>query len=103
MSTQQQQGNFNFNAFNAQTDRIPARLQICLAQQLLNNAEFQLRRYNNTRAEAVKELVSQCAILRTEMAADATARTMKDATARAMKDAEVEAAARAMIENLAKK
>ena len=77
MSTQQQQGNFDFNAFNAQTDRIPAGLQIFLAQQLLSNAAWQLSKFDNPRAEAAVELMNDCKALRALMKADAAARASK--------------------------
>jgi len=76
MSTAQE-GNFNFNAFNAQTDRIPAGLQIFLAQQLLSNAGWQLARFDNPRAETAVELMNDCKALRALMKADAEARAKK--------------------------
>ena len=76
MSTAQQ-GNFDFSSFNAQTDRIPAGLQIFLAQQLLSNAAWQLSKFDNPRAEAAVELMNDCKALRVLMKADALARSSK--------------------------
>lgn len=76
MSTAQQ-GNFDFQSFNAQTDRIPAGLQIFLAQQLLSNAAWQLSKFDNPRAETCVELMNDVKALRATMKADALARSGK--------------------------
>ena len=76
MSTQQQESKFNFNQFNAMTDRIPAGLQIFLAQQLLSNAAWQLSKFDNPRAETAVELMNDCKALRALMKADSAARSV---------------------------
>ena len=76
MSTAQQ-GNFDFSSFNAQTDRIPAGLQIFLAQQLLSNAAWQLARFDNPRSDDVMGILTDVKILRATMKADALARSSK--------------------------
>lgn len=77
MSTQQQQGNFDFNQFNAMTDRIPAGLQIFLAQQLLSNAAWTMQKFDNPRADSVTALITDVKFLRNAMKADALARASK--------------------------
>jgi hypothetical protein len=78
MSTAQQ-GKFNFNQFNEITDRIPAGLQIFLAQQLLSNAAWQLSKFDNPRAEKAVEVMTECKVLRALMKADAEARSKGEA------------------------
>jgi hypothetical protein len=69
-----QQNNFDFNAFNAMTERKPAGLQIFLAQQLLANALWSMEKYDNPRQVEVRDALNDIKTLRTRMKADALAR-----------------------------
>ena len=69
-----QQSNFDFNAFNALTDRKPAGLQIYLAQQLLSNALWSMEKYDNVRQTEVRDALNALKTLRTQLKADALAR-----------------------------
>ena len=71
MSTQ---NNFDFNGFNALTERKPAGLQIFLAQQLLSNALWSMEKYDNPRQEEVRDALNALKTLRTQLKADALAR-----------------------------
>ena len=70
-----QQQNFDFNAFNALTERVPAGLQIFLAQQLLANAAWTMQKFDNPRADTVMGIVTDVKFLRNAMKADAVARS----------------------------
>lgn len=69
-----QQNNFDFNGFNAMTERKPAGLQIFLAQQLLANALWSFEKYNNPRQTEVRDALNALKTLRTQLKADALAR-----------------------------
>jgi hypothetical protein len=69
-----QQSNFDFNAFNALTERKPAGLQIFLAQQLLSNALWSLERYENPRQTEVRDALNAIKALRAQLKGDALAR-----------------------------
>jgi len=69
-----QQNNFDFNGFNAMTERKPAGLQIFLAQQLLSNALWSMEKYDNPRQVEVRDALNALKTLRTQMKADALAR-----------------------------
>ena len=69
-----QQSNFDFNAFNALTDRKPAGLQIFLAQSLLSNALWSLEKYENPRQTEVRDALNAIKALRAQLKADALAR-----------------------------
>ena len=69
-----QQNNFDFNAFNAMTERKPAGLQIFLAQQLLANALWSMEKYDNPRQVEVRDALNAIKTLRTQLKADALAR-----------------------------
>lgn len=69
-----QQNNFDFQAFSALTDRIPAGLQVFLAQQLLSNALWNYDRYDNPRADEVRGIHDDIKALRQKLKADAAAR-----------------------------
>ena len=71
MSTQ---NNFDFNGFNAMTERKPAGLQIFLAQQLLSNALWSMEKYDNPRQVEVRDALNALKTLRTQLKADALAR-----------------------------
>jgi hypothetical protein len=71
MSTQ---NNFDFNGFNALTERIPAGLQIYLAQQLLSNALWSMEKYDNPRQVEVRDSFNALKTLRAQMKSDAAAR-----------------------------
>ena len=68
------QNDFDFNAFNALTERKPAGLQIFLAQQLLSNALWTLQRFDNPRSDDVQGIVGEIKALRSLMKDDAAAR-----------------------------
>jgi hypothetical protein len=68
------QNDFDFNQFNAITDRKPAGLQIFLAQQLLSNALWSLERYDNPRATELRGALADIKALRQLMKDDAIAR-----------------------------
>lgn len=59
--------NFDFDAFNAMTDRKPAGLQVCLAQQLLSNALWSMIRFNNPLADDVKQTIVAITQIRANM------------------------------------
>ena len=69
-----QRNDFSFEDFNKLTERVPAGLQVFLAQQLLANALWQLEKWDNPRASDVSEVFTQVKILRSHMKADAEAR-----------------------------
>jgi len=71
MSTQ---NNFDFNGFNALTERKPAGLQIFLAQQLLSNALWSMEKYDNPRQTEVRDALNAIKSLRAQLKADAAAR-----------------------------
>ena len=71
MSTQ---NNFDFNGFNALTERKPAGLQIFLAQQLLSNALWSMEKYDNPRQVEVRDALNALKTLRTQLKGDALAR-----------------------------
>lgn len=70
----QQANNFDFNAFNALTERKPAGLQVFLAQQLLSNALWSYEKYDNARQQEVRDILNDIKALRTRLKADALAR-----------------------------
>ena len=76
------QNNFDFNAFNAMTDRKPAGLQIFLAQQLLSNTLWSLEKYDNPRQVEVRDALNAIKTLRTQMKADAAARERASGSAK---------------------
>lgn len=69
-----QSNSFDFNAFNALTERVPAGLQIYLAQQLLANALWTMERYDNPREVDVRGIHDSIKALRIKLKADAAAR-----------------------------
>jgi hypothetical protein len=69
-----QQSNFDFNAFNALTERKPAGLQIFLAQHLLSNALWSLEKYENPRQTEVRDALNAIKALRAQLKGDALAR-----------------------------
>lgn len=69
-----QQNNFDFNEFNALTERKPAGLQIFLAQQLLSNALWSMDKFDNPRASDVQGLVTEIKTLRALLKQDAADR-----------------------------
>ena len=69
-----QQSNFDFNAFNALTERKPAGLQIFLAQQLLSNALWSMEKFDNPRQTEVRDALNALKALRAQLKADALAR-----------------------------
>jgi hypothetical protein len=73
MSTQ---NNFDFNAFNALTERKPAGLQIFLAQQLLSNALWSMENYDNPRQTEVRDALNAIKTLRAQLKSDAAARAI---------------------------
>lgn len=68
------QNDFDFNQFNAMTERKPAGLQIFLAQQLLSNALWSLERYDNPRATELRMALADVKAVRQLMKDDAIAR-----------------------------
>lgn len=74
MATQQ---NFDFDSFNALTDRIPAGLQVFLAQQLLSNALWQMEKFDNPRAETVRGIFGEVKALRVLLKQDAADRAVR--------------------------
>ena len=69
-----QQSNFDFNAFNALTERKPAGLQIFLAQSLLSNALWSMEKFDNPRQTEVRDAPNALKALRAQLKADALAR-----------------------------
>ena len=69
--------NFDFNAFNAMTERKPAGLQVFLAQQLLSNALWSMQKYDNPLAEGVDDMVTAIKGIRAEMKIAAAKRALK--------------------------
>jgi hypothetical protein len=55
-----QNNDFDFNNFNAMTERKPAGLQVFLAQQLLSNALWSLEKFDNPRATEVRDALNAC-------------------------------------------
>ena len=74
-----QQNNFDFNGFNAMTERKPAGLQIFLAQQLLSNALWSMEKYDNPRQTEVRDALNALKTLRSQLKADALARETANA------------------------
>lgn len=72
-----QNNEFNFAGFNDLTERKPAGLQVFLAQQLVSNALWSLEKYDNPRAEALRNILNDIKTLRSAMKADALARASK--------------------------
>jgi hypothetical protein len=70
----QGQNDFDFNNFNAMTERKPAGLQIFLAQQLLSNALWSMEKYDNPRSTEVRDALNSIKALRSLMKDDAAAR-----------------------------
>jgi hypothetical protein len=70
----QGQNDFDFNNFNALTERKPAGLQIFLAQQLLSNALWSMEKYDNPRQTEVRSALNDIKALRSLMKDDAAAR-----------------------------
>ena len=71
-----QQNNFDFNGFNALTERKPAGLQIFLAQQLLSNALWSMEKYDNPRQTEVRDALNAIKSLRAQLKSDASARAI---------------------------
>jgi hypothetical protein len=69
-----QANDFDFKGFSAMTDRVPAGLQIYLAQQLLANALWSFDRFDNPRADDVRGVLGDVLALRTLLKDDAKAR-----------------------------
>ena len=61
---------FDFKAFNTLTDRIPAGLQIALAESLLANALWQFDRWDNPRSEELRGVFSELKLLRANLKQD---------------------------------
>tara|TARA_R110000868_G_scaffold48725_1_gene157836 strand:+ start:281 stop:667 length:387 start_codon:yes stop_codon:yes gene_type:complete len=74
----QGQNDFDFNNFNAMTERKPAGLQIFLAQQLLSNALWSMEKYDNPRSFEVRDALNSIKALRQLMKDDAAARAKQD-------------------------
>lgn len=72
------QNDFDFNQFNATTERKPAGLQIFLAQQLLSNALWSMEKYDNPRSQLVQDALNQVKSLRTLMKQDAEVRARSE-------------------------
>jgi len=72
-----QQNDFDFKAFSNLTDRIPAGLQVFLAQQLLSNALWSYEKFDNPRADEVRGIFAEVKALRSNLKADAAARETK--------------------------
>ena len=70
----QGQNDFDFNSFNALTERKPAGLQIYLAQQLLSNALWSMERYDSPREDNVRGILGDIKALRQLLKDDAAAR-----------------------------
>lgn len=70
----QGQNDFDFNNFNALTERKPAGLQIFLAQQLLSNALWTMENYDNPRSTEVRDALNSIKALRSLMKDDQAAR-----------------------------
>jgi hypothetical protein len=68
------QNDFDFNQFNAMTERKPAGLQIFLAQQLLSNALWSMEKYDNPRATELRMALADVKAVRQLMKDDAIAR-----------------------------
>ncbi|CAB4240648.1 hypothetical protein UFOVP38_39 [uncultured Caudovirales phage] len=73
------QNDFDFNNFNAMTERKPAGLQIFLAQQLLSNALWSMEKYSNPRETECRDALNACKTLRSLMKDDAAARKAGEA------------------------
>lgn len=69
---------FDFKAFNALTNNIPAGLQVFLAQQLMSNAVWQYSRYSNPREEMAEGILQEIKILRNHLKSDAEARSKSE-------------------------
>ena len=69
-----QQNAFDFTAFNRLTEHKNSGLQIFLAQSLLSNALWSMEKYNNPRAQALRDALNDIKALRAGLKADALAR-----------------------------
>lgn len=69
--------NFDFNAFNAMTERKPAGLQVFLAQQLLSNALWSMQKYDNPSADDVEATIVAIKAIRADLKEAAAARAKK--------------------------
>jgi len=74
----QGQNDFDFNSFNALTERKPVGLQIYLAQQLLSNALWSMEKYDNPRQTEVRSALNDIKALRSLMKDDQAARAKQD-------------------------
>jgi hypothetical protein len=74
------QNDFDFNNFNAMTERKPAGLQIFLAQQLLSNALWSMEKYGNVRETECRDALNAIKTLRSLMKDDAAARKAGEAS-----------------------
>ena len=68
------QNDFDFKAFNSLTERVPAGLQVYLAQQMLSNALWSFERYDNPRQIEVRDALNSIKSLRQSLKDDAAAR-----------------------------
>jgi len=68
------QNDFDFKAFNSLTERVPAGLQVYLAQQMLSNALWSFERYDNPRQVEVRDALNSIKSLRQSLKDDAAAR-----------------------------
>jgi hypothetical protein len=68
------QNDFDFKAFNSLTERVPAGLQVYLAQQMLSNALWSFERYDNPRQVEVRDELNSIKSLRQSLKDDAAAR-----------------------------
>jgi hypothetical protein len=75
------QNNFDFKAFSNLTDRIPAGLQVFLAQQLMSNALWSYEKFDNPRATQVRGIFADIKGLRVDLKNDAAARETKSGDA----------------------
>jgi len=69
------QNDFDFKAFNSLTERVPAGLQVYLAQQMLSNALWSFERYDNPRQIEVRDALNSIKSLRQSLKDDAAARS----------------------------
>jgi hypothetical protein len=69
------QNDFDFKAFNSLTERVPAGLQVYLAQQMLSNALWSFERYDNPRQVEVRDALNSIKSLRQSLKDDAAARS----------------------------
>jgi hypothetical protein len=73
------QNDFDFKAFNSLTERVPAGLQVYLAQQMLSNALWSFERYDNPRQVEVRDALNSIKSLRQSLKDDAAARSAASA------------------------